>query len=543
MTFTGKIRIYLIAVAVLPPLLVMTVIYFHSVKQLESSDRQQAYKNLQRFKTFNSSFQEELEANLAELLASQSLRKVLLLLKSERAERVELDPRSFGFDFMEILDTNYRVLATFHRPGLLGEKIQRDFDSERFDTTGSIETVEYDIEGPHAAFTYVRQIDQSMLLYTGRYMDARYRQRLAELLDADVSVYIDVDTPLVYAGMEKGTLYETGGAFRAVLAGAASSDFFLVATFATGAEKPIFLSLLSVTGIVALFSVIAAIALGMFITGRAKREIDNLVQASSRVAVGDFTTPVMAYEEGEFSQLADSLTDMMVKLKALQKELATTEKIAAWQTMGRKVAHEIKNPLTPIAVSVDDLRRSYRERLPHFSKTLEETTVTIKSEVNRMTKLLDQFVSFARMSAPVIRTVEVDTFLKEMTALYRREIDSGRLTVVNTCRRDKFKLDPEAFKQVLINLIKNGLEAADDAVVTLTMSGEEDGLNIMVEDTGPGFTEEKLQNSFEPYFSTKKGGSGLGLVICHRIVHDHGGTMELYNRPEGGGGVRVRLPG
>ena len=543
MTFTGRIRIYLIAVAVLPPLLVMTVIYFHSVKQLESFDRQQAYKNLQRFKTFNSSFQKELEVNLAELLASQSFRKALLLLKSERAERVELDPRPFGFDFMEILDTNYRVLATFHRPGLLGEKIQRGFDLERFDTTGCIETVEYDIEGPHAAFTYVRRIDQSILLYAGSYMDDRFQQRLAELLDADVSVYIDVDTPLVYAGMEKGTLYETGGKFQAVLAGTAASDFFLVATFATGAEKPIFLSLLSVTGIVALFSVIAAIALGMFITGRAKREIDNLVQASSRVAAGDFTTPVMAYEEGEFSQLADSLTDMMVKLKALQKELATTEKIAAWQTMGRKVAHEIKNPLTPIAVSVDDLRRSYRERLPHFSKILEETTVTIKSEVNRMTKLLDHFVSFARMSAPVIRTVEVDTFLKEMTALYRREIDSGRLTVVNTCRRDKFKLDPEAFKQVLINLIKNGLEAADDAVVTLTMSGGEDGLNIRVEDTGPGFTEEKLQNSFEPYFSTKKGGSGLGLVICHRIVHDHGGTMELYNRPEGGGGVRIRLPG
>lgn len=543
MTFTGRIRIYLIAVAVLPPLLVMTVIYFHSVKQLESFDRQQAYKNLQRFKTFNSSFQKELEANLAELLTSQSFRKALLLLKSERAERVELDPRPFGFDFMEILDTNYRVLATFHRPGLLGEKIQRGFNLERFDTTGCIETVEYDIEGPHAAFTYVRRIDQSILLYAGSYMDDRFQQRLAELLDADVSVYIDVDTPLVYAGMEKGTLYEMGGKFQAVLAGTAASDFFLVATFATGAEKPIFLSLLSVTGIVALFSVIAAIALGMFITGRAKREIDNLVQASSRVAAGDFTTPVMAYEEGEFSQLADSLTDMMVKLKALQKELATTEKIAAWQTMGRKVAHEIKNPLTPIAVSVDDLRRSYRERLPHFSKTLEETTVTIKSEVNRMTKLLDQFVSFARMSAPVIRTVEVDTFLKEMTALYRREINSGRLTVVNTCRRDKFKLDPEAFKQVLINLIKNGLEAVDDAVVTLTMSGEEDSLNIRVEDTGPGFTEEKLQNSFEPYFSTKKGGSGLGLVICHRIVYDHGGTMELYNRPEGGGGVRIKLPG
>lgn len=542
MTFTGRIRIYLVAVAVLPPLLVMSVIYFHSVRQLESSNRQQAYRNLQKFKVFHSSFQKELQVNITELLASQHFGRALLQLRSGRVEQVGLDPRPFALDYMEILDTNCRVLATFHRPGLLGEKIQRDFAPERLDTTGYLETVEYDIEGSHAAFTYVRQIEHGMFLYTGRYMDARFRQQLAELLDAKVGVFVGLQTPFEYVGMEKGTLYETEGKYQAVLAGAASSNFFLVATFATGVEKPIFISLLSVTGVVALFSVLTAIALGMFITGRAKREIDNLVQASSRVAAGDFTTPVMAYEEGEFSQLADSLTDMMEKLKALRKKLATTEKIAAWQTLGRKIAHEIKNPLTPIAISVDDLRRSHREQLPQFSRTLEETTATIKSEVDRMTKLLDQFVSFARMSAPVIRTVDADMFVKSVTALYRREIDSGRLRVVNNSRHEKFRLDPEALKQVLINLIKNGFEAADDAIVTATISDEENGLKITVEDTGPGFTEEKLQNSFEPYVSTKKGGSGLGLVICHRIVHDHGGTMELYNSLEGGGGVGIRLP-
>ena len=542
MTFTGRIRIYLIIAAVLPPLLVMSVIYFHSVRQLEASDRQQAFKNLQKFEAFNGSFQKELRANIDELLASQDLAKAVRALKSGRIGRVELDPRPFGLDFMEILDTNYRVLATYHRPGLLGEKIQRDFDSDRFDTAGCLETVEYDIEGPHAAFAFVRRIDENMFLYTGRYLDFRLQQQLAGLLDAEVRIYIDVDTPSVYTGFKREVLYETDGTYQAVLAGGTAFDFFLVAVFASGVEKPIFLSLLKVTGAVALFSVIVAVGLGMFITGRAKREIDNLVQATSRVADGDFSTPVMAYEEGEFSQLADSFTDMMVKLKALQKELATTEKIAAWQIMGRKIAHEIKNPLTPIAISADDLRRSYHEQLPQFDRTLEETTATIKSEVNRMTKLLDQFVSFARMGAPVISPVAANMFLNSVKALYKHEVDSGRLTTVNNSRCEKFRLDPEAFKQVLINLIKNGFETTDDATVTLTVNDEGDYLKFTVEDSGPGFTEKKLQNSFEPYVSTKKDGSGLGLVICHRIVHDHGGTMELYNRPEGGGGVSIKLP-
>ncbi len=542
MTFTSRIRAYLIAVAVTPPLLVMVVIYFHSVRQIESSDRQQAYRNLRKFDSYQQIFISETAANIEKLLASAAFNKKLRQLQPGHPGRLEVDPRLFDLSFVEIVNDSMRAVATFHRPGLLGEKVHPGLNLGLLDSLGPCETVEYDIDGPHASITFLRGLEDRVGLLSGRYLDRQYLRQAGEVLGADLRIVFEADTPTVYSQMQFQTLYEADGLNRAVVVGGPASGFYLVATFAGDIEKPVFLSLLLITGAVALISICAAIGLGIYITGRAKREIENLVEASTRIASGDFSTPVMAYEEGEFSHLADSFTDMMVKLKALQKKLTMTEKIAAWQAIGRKVAHEIKNPLTPIAVSADDLRRSYHEQLPDFGTTLDEATATIKGEVGRMTRLLEQFVNFGRMKAPVKQAVRLASFLAGLEGLYRREIGDGRLVIVNRSARHEINVDPEALTQVLINLIKNGLETGPQTRVTLLMYEDDDNMTLTIEDTGPGFTEEALQNRFEPYVSSKPDGSGLGLVICYRIVHDHGGTIELHNRPEGGAGVTIRLP-
>ncbi|MEW5993581.1 MAG: ATP-binding protein, partial [Candidatus Zixiibacteriota bacterium] len=457
-----------------------------------------------------------------------------------RAQHIA-DPRQFRLDFLEFVDSSGIVVSTFHRPGLPGETLRVHQDTLSATSDRFFQTVEYDVDGAHAAIARFVPAEQ-FRAYTGKYLDDRYLQFLGTFLDADVEVRFAGEEPLTYDKMVTGTLYDIDGRLQAVLAGDRTAEYYLIAGFHPSAQEPLFLSLVTIGGIVAAISVLAAIGLGMYITGRAKREIDNLVQASIRVAAGDFSTPVMAYEDGEFAQLADSLSDMMVKLKALQGKLAATQKIAAWQAMGRKVAHEIKNPLTPIAISADDLRRSYREQQPHFNRVLDETTSTIKNEVARVTKLLEQFVGFARMSPPAVQKVRTTDLLKAVETLYRGETESGRLRIVNNSERVEIKLDPDAFKQVLINLIKNGFEAAEQARVTLTLGDEGDDVVFCIEDTGPGFIDERLRRSFEPYVSTKKDGSGLGLVICYRIVHDHGGAIELYNRKEGGAGVKIRLP-
>ncbi|MFZ5979415.1 MAG: sensor histidine kinase [Candidatus Zixiibacteriota bacterium] len=542
MTLTGRIRLYLTVAAVIPPLVIMAVIYLHSVKKAEESGKLRAYENLRKFQSFNVALQNEILSGLKGLTGSNDFRQALLRFKTGETGQMNFSPQPFGLDFLEILDSNYRVIATWHRPGLLTERILPVTDPTDSVPTIFMERLEYDLNGPHPAYSYIRKLEKNLYLNTGRYIDTITIRQLGRLIEAEITLQVEPNVDNIYRTMTRDELYKIDNRYWAVLAGGAASDFYLTAEFKISDSTPMFVSLLKTTALVALLSAIIAVVLGLYITGRAKREIDNLVAATGRVAAGDFNTPVMAYEEGEFAQLADSFTEMTVKLKAARATLATTEKIAAWQIIGRKIAHEIKNPLTPIALSTDDLHRSYFEKLPDFEITLKETTAIIKNEVSRMSRLLDEFVSFARMKTPELKYIDSSKLIADISTLYKQPLENGQLQIMSGLKNTKVKIDPDLFQQVLINLIKNGLEAAAESNVAIAFEDVADGWMVTVEDTGPGFPESKLSDSFEPFVTTKKDGSGLGLVICHRIVHDHGGTMTLYNQKEGGAGVKITMP-
>ncbi|PKK84961.1 MAG: hypothetical protein CVT49_00015 [candidate division Zixibacteria bacterium HGW-Zixibacteria-1] len=545
MTFTGKIRIYLILIALLPPLTVMAVIYFNSMQQLENFGYQSAYNDLNILIRLYETYKGDLR-NKAELYAaSASMQKAVLLVKAGRMHEVNLSEKPAELDFVEIIDSAGKVLASGHRPGLIGSMVQEQFTDGRAPVHGFMETIEYDISGPHAAIAYLYPLNDNLFVYCGKYIDENLINVLGAVRTADFKVLFQPDTDssrIDLKGMNKNELYEKDGKIHAILAGGGESGYFLMSEFTGGSGGEIIVSILTATGTVALLSILIAILLGIYITGKAKKEIDNLVTATDRVAQGDFSTPVMAYEEGEFSQLADSFSEMMTKLKNLQKQLATTEKIAAWKSISQKIAHEVKNPLTPIALSVDDLRRSYTEKLPDFEKTLLECTATIRNEVRRLTKLLDQFVSFARMNAPVIGNVKAGQFIDAIAGLYQRNIDNGQLKITNKSRRQNFRIDPEAIRQVFLNTIKNSFESGPDVKVNIVVNDTSEGIEVIIEDDGPGFAPSILDRRFEPYLSGKKDGSGLGLIICQRIIHDHGGVIDIYNRPEGGAGVNIKIP-
>lgn len=545
MTFTGKIRIYLVLIALLPPLTVMAVIYFNSMQQLENSAYQNAYNDLNILVRLYETYKSDLRTKSEQYAASSSMQKAALLVKAGRLNEVNLAERPAELDFVEIIDGTGKVLASSHRPGLIGSMVQEIFTGGRRPVQGFMETLEYDLNGRHAALAYLYPFNEDLFLYCGKYINQNLTNVLEAVRTAEFTVLFKsgADSSRVnLGGMNKNELYEKDGRIYAILAGGGESGYYLISEFSGGGGAIVIASILKATGAVAIVSILIAIFLGIFITGRAKREIDNLVTATDRVARGDFSTPVMAYEEGEFSQLADSISEMMIRLKKLQSELATTEKIAAWKGIGQKIAHEVKNPLTPIAISVDDLRRSYIEKLPDFEKTLMECTATVRDEVRRLTKLLDQFVSFARMNAPVIAEVKTGQFVDGITTLFQRNIDNGQLKIVNKSRLQYFKFDPEAIKQVFINTIKNSFESGPDIKVTITISDTANGIEIIIEDDGPGFAASILEKRFEPYLSRKKDGSGLGLIICQRIIHDHGGLIDIYNRPEGGAGVNIKIP-
>jgi nitrogen fixation/metabolism regulation signal transduction histidine kinase len=146
------------------------------------------------------------------------------------------------------------------------------------------------------------------------------------------------------------------------------------------------------------------------------------------------------------------------------------------------------------------------------------------------------------MNPPEITAMRPEEVIDPVKALYRSSIADHQLKFNNMSGRDYWQVDPEQIRQVLINLIKNGFESAEGAQVTVDIADSRDGITIQVEDTGPGFPDEVLHAGFQPYLSKKADGTGLGLVISQRIVHDHGGTIEIYNRKAGGAGVSITLP-
>ena len=542
MTFTGRIRLYLVLIAVIPPLLILAAVWY------ESNAYNQRWRQTtvtQQISTFSFLLAQR-EENISRLLKDNAAAYDWLKFTAGTSRRTRITPPSEliggGLDFLELIDSSGKVLWSRGRPELVGDQIAIPRDSQRTPTP-FLTKIEIDHDGHHAAISTWLDIDSSVRLYGGTYLDNQFLSLLVTLMDATVDLhYFDTDpVNQALARLKPRELYEQDGDLMAVLMGGAESGFFLTATYSPEQRLPQFLTLYIVAIVVGLFAIGFAVALAWSLARRADLELNNLLAATERVARGDLQTPLFAYDTGEFSRLADGLSDMIAKLRRSQERLSATERIAAWQVMGRKIAHEIKNPLTPISISTDDLRRSYSEGRADFGNILTECTTTIRTEITRMTRLLDQFVAFARMPAPVMATVELGSIVKEIQSLYRAEIESGKLEIrVETTRRSLL-CDPEQIKQLLINLIKNGREASDGKVVIRLLDSDK-AVQIVVEDTGPGFSPEKLSNPFEPYVSTKKDGSGLGLVICQRIAIDHGGTIELYNRNEGGAGVRVVLP-
>ncbi|MDF1545683.1 MAG: ATP-binding protein [bacterium] len=540
MTFTGRIRLFLILVAILPPLAVTAVIYFRTMHQTESDELSQLRSNLEVATAEMDRLKQNSRDAINAIADSESMIRALADIRQNRRVAAPVDPKIVGMDFLEICDSEGTVLYSYNRPGLIGQRVAvlpgQTKQELKFLT-------EYDFEGGHPTLAGTAPLNKKYLVYSGLFLDAAKELRFIEsILRSKLQLITDHERLNQLSSMRPFELYQNNSRFEALLILSDDKEFAFAVQWDQDQSQQTLASLLLTTLVVAFSSALIAIILGLWLTGRAKREVDNLVTATAKVAEGDFGEPVMAYEEGEFSQLADAFTAMTMKLKGARRELVAAEKIAAWQSVGRTIAHELKNPLSPIAISAEDLRRSYQEKLPDFENILLETTGTIRSEVSRLTRLLDEFVGFARMKPPEIVEVAPDMLSQRISSLYSTEISASRLTVINLSQRSQVSIDPEAINQLLVNLIKNGLEADESGRVTLLFEDAEEKFIIKVEDSGPGFSTDQLENLFTPYKTTKSTGTGLGLVVCYRIARDHNGSLELYNLDSGGAGVRVSLP-
>jgi two-component system nitrogen regulation sensor histidine kinase NtrY len=226
-------------------------------------------------------------------------------------------------------------------------------------------------------------------------------------------------------------------------------------------------------------------------------------------------------------------------------DLMRAQKIAAWREVARRLAHEIKNPLTPIQLSAQRIRKKYAERSADLDEAVEEGTAAIVNEVAALKNLVDEFARFARLPAPNPVPTDLEEFLTAALAIYDRRHPNVRIVPACEPNLPRALLDQEQMKRVLVNLVDNAVEAmgGEGTVTVAALRAPTSGIiRIEVSDDGPGIRPENRDRLFLPYFSTKKRGTGLGLAIVHRIVTDHKGRIRVEDNQPHGARFVIDLP-
>ncbi len=316
----------------------------------------------------------------------------------------------------------------------------------------------------------------------------------------------------------------------------------------------------SQTGIKVTFAVIYIIVVTLLLflstsiaitfASRLTKPIVNLIGASDSISKGalDVKVPELETDE-EFRQLNRNFNLMIERLKKQQNKLLLNERYEAWESVARKLAHEIKNPLTPIQLSIDSLREKYKNKLPNEKNDFEKYLATINRQIYDIEKLVNEFSNFARMPRPILKKLNIVDIVKKSVDFIK--LSSKNMIEFNSYHKKAFiKGDEDQINRVFINLIKNSEEALAEILekrpsfkgnIHIDILDNTDYIVCRLRDNGPGITDAK--KAMTPYFTTKKKGTGLGLPIVTKIINEHSGIFSIEkSNKENGTIVNISFP-
>jgi nitrogen fixation/metabolism regulation signal transduction histidine kinase len=304
-------------------------------------------------------------------------------------------------------------------------------------------------------------------------------------------------------------------------------------------------------------TILLAVGVGSFVARDVARRVVELARATQRVAAGDLSVRVPPSSDDELGALAREFNRMLAEVETSRGRIEYLQRISAWQEMARRLAHEIKNPLTPIQLAVQDIHRRYEGENPEFRKLLDTTLEVVEDEVGTLRRLVSEFSDFARLPQAELEPADVAEFLRELAERPLLAEDERRSDHAppSTGPNVEFALpeeplraaiDRQMLRRVVINLVQNaaqalsGMKRAGRVLVSLSRQGPT--LYLDVDDDGPGIPPNLREAIFDPYVTTKTDGTGLGLAIVKKIVVEHHGTIAAEQSPLGGARLRVRLP-
>ena len=310
--------------------------------------------------------------------------------------------------------------------------------------------------------------------------------------------------------------------------------YYTVEDRSTGIKISFFIIYIIIVSLLLFISITIAIRF----SSRFFRSINNLILASTEIGHGNLNTKVPEIKtDKDMEVLNKNFNSMISRLKNQQEKLIVNERYKAWGNLSRKLAHEIKNPLTPIQLTIDRIRTKYTGQITNEDQqSFKENLKIINSQIKQIENLVNEFSDFARMPKPTLKRNNLVKLLNENIKLLS---EINKSIEINFNKKDEeilLECDKEQISRVFINLIKNSIESIEQKVeknpdfkkkILIDISSNNDHILISIEDNGVGFDKNNIKEILNPYYTTKKNGTGLGLSIVNKIINDHKGELEF----------------
>jgi two-component system, NtrC family, nitrogen regulation sensor histidine kinase NtrY len=526
-------------------------------------------------------------------------RRVEAVAKSEAAIRVAVSlshgPPDYGaylneaktladnqqLDFLELVDHNGTILSSAQWPAKFG--YQESFPLAQAPAEAFLSQEQLP-EGSALALTAVRQAsvaDASLYIIGGRRLDKDFLasldppagmrvffyQKLAHsfspqfLISAtDGLEHSDVLAPIVQRVQQQGKestmlVHWSSHAAEDEIVDAIpllSVDQQVLGILLIGTSRRPYVELQQHIRSAALLSGGAGIGLAILLSGwvasRVTRPVEQLAQAARDVAAGNWNTQVSVSSTDELEGLARSFNQMTRELLDQKERLVQAERVAAWRDLARRLAHELKNPLFPLQLTVENLMRARGQSADQFDEIFRESSSTLLTEIANLKTITSRFSEFSKMPQPQFRQVQVNEIIEDSARLFHSQLTApGRPRI--ECRLElapalqPIAADRELLHRTFSNLILNAIDAMPQGgTLTLRTSQQGERTYVAVSDTGRGLTPEERDRLFTPYFTTKPQGTGLGLAIVQSVVSDHGGRITLQSQPGEGTTFSIELP-
>ena len=519
-------------------------------------------------------FRDELAARSSEVarrveLAASSRGVQQIAAGAAEYDHAQTEAAAAALDFLDVVELDLTIISSAHWPARFGYKNDWQIAPDDWRTSDVFLARIPTPEGSVMALTAVRPVaGGKALIAGGRRLSPELLKSLGvapgmrallwlppgEIIGAEgpvadpqklASLIQDVRTT---NGEATGTVQWTADragseAFLAMpMTRAGALTGVLLAGTSLSTQLGLERSILRTGLVVGASGIVIGVLLGWWTTEKITRPVERLAAGARAVAGGDLSARVEVLSRDEIGELARAFNRMTEQLLEQRDRAIQAERVAAWRELARRLAHELKNPLFPLQITIENLQRS-RDSV-EFDEIFRESTTTLLAELGNLKTIIGRFSDFAKMPAPQFEMVDINEIVRGVIKLNFQAERTGVKPVLELANEDtRIQADPDQLRRAFGNLVLNALDAmSDGGTLRVRTVLHDPGVRLEVSDSGQGLTEEECQRLFTPYYTTKQHGTGLGLAIVQSVVSDHHGKISVSSASGGGTTFAIDLP-